>query len=109
MSPAPASRSSRSPLRPEPPRPRLAWAGRPPQPAAARERLLDAASRCVARDGLAVTGIASVADEAGVSRPTVYRYFADRDALVEAALLRAGTVQLARMKARITRYATPEE
>jgi AcrR family transcriptional regulator len=109
MSPAPASRSSRSPLRPAPPRPRLAWAGRPPQPAAARERLLDAASRCISRDGLVATGIASVADEAGVSRPTVYRYFADRDALVEATLLRAGIAQLAKMKAHIAGFSTPEE
>jgi len=109
MSTAPAPRSPRSPLRAEPSRPRLAWAGRPPQPDAARERLLDAASRCIARDGLTATGIAAVADEAGVSRPTVYRYFRDRDALVDAALLRAGTAQLARMKAHIAGFSTPEE
>ena len=108
MSTAPAPRSPRPPLRAEPERPRLAWAGRPPQPEAARERLLDAASRCIARDGLTATGIAAVADEAGVSRPTVYRYFKDRDALVDAALLRAGTAQLARMKAHIARFSTPE-
>ena len=62
------------------------WAGNPPQPDAARERLLDAASRCIARDGLAATSVASVAAEAGVSRPTVYRYFEDRDELVRGAL-----------------------
>jgi AcrR family transcriptional regulator len=109
MSSSPASRPRRSPLRPEPASPRLAWAGRPPQPDAARGRLLDAAARCIARDGLTSTGIASVADEAGVSRPTVYRYFVDRDALVEAALLRAGAAQLAKMKAHIAPFSTAEE
>jgi AcrR family transcriptional regulator len=103
MSPAPTA-----PHR-EPTRPRLAWAGRPPQPEAARERLLDAAARCIARDGLGATGIASVADEAGVSRPTVYRYFEDRDALVEAALMRAGAAQLARMKAHLARFPAADE
>ncbi len=61
------------------------WAGNPPQPAAARQRLIEAAERCIARDGLAATSVASVATEAGVSRPTVYRYFDDRDALVRQA------------------------
>jgi AcrR family transcriptional regulator len=67
-------------------RDRAPWAGNPPHPDAARERLLDAAARCMARDGLAGTTIASVATEAGVSRPTVYRYFEDRDTLVREAL-----------------------
>ncbi len=61
------------------------WAGNPPHPAAARQRLVEAAERCIARDGLAATSVASVAAEAGVSRPTVYRYFDDRDALVRQA------------------------
>lgn len=65
---------------------RLPWGGRPPQPEAARRRLVEAAERCIARDGLAATSVASVAAEAGVSRPTVYRYFGDRDALVRDAL-----------------------
>jgi AcrR family transcriptional regulator len=107
-SPLPSS-SPPSPLRRERDRPRLAWGGQPPQRDAARERLLDAAARCIAREGLAATGIASVADEAGVSRPTVYRYFEDRDTLLEATLRRAGAVLLAEMKALLTRFATPEE
>jgi AcrR family transcriptional regulator len=86
-----------------------AWAGRPPRPEAARERLLDAAARRIARDGVTATGIASVADEAGVSRPTVYRYFEDRDALIEAALLRAGAAQLDRMKLHLVRFSKPSE
>jgi AcrR family transcriptional regulator len=53
---------------------------------AARARLLDAAARCIARDGLSATSIASVATEASVSRPTVYRYFDDRDELIRSTM-----------------------
>ena len=69
---------------------REAWDGDPPQRTAARERLLEVAARCVARDGISGTGIAHVALEAGVSRPTVYRYFKDRDELIRSVLLQAG-------------------
>ena len=69
---------------------REAWAGNPPLPSAARERRLEATVRCVVRNGLAATGVSSVAAEAGVSRPTVYRYFEDRRELVRATLMRAG-------------------
>ncbi|MGB5372827.1 MAG: helix-turn-helix domain-containing protein [Polyangiales bacterium] len=71
-------------------KPREAWAGDPPEPAAARERLLEAAARCIARNGIPATGIAHVALEAGVSRPTVYRYFKDREELIRSVLLQAG-------------------
>jgi len=57
---------------------------------AACERLLDATERCIVRDGLGSLGVAAVASEAGVSRPTVYRYFEDRHALIFATLVRAG-------------------
>jgi len=69
---------------------REAWDGDPPQRTAARERLLEIAAQCVARDGITGTGIAHVALEAGVSRPTVYRYFKDRDELIRSVLLQAG-------------------
>ena len=49
------------------------------------ERILDAALVCIARWGLAKTGLDDVAREAGVSRATVYRAFpGGKDALVEA-------------------------
>lgn len=44
-------------------------------PPATRERLLDAAYRCVARYGIAKTTVDDIAREAKVSRPTVYRQF----------------------------------
>jgi AcrR family transcriptional regulator len=49
--------------------------GAPPLPPATRERLLEAAYRCVARYGIAKTTVDDIAREAKVSRPTVYRQF----------------------------------
>ena len=86
------------------------WAGDPPTlPAAARDRLLDAAVRCIARDGMVGANIATVAAEAGVSRPTVYRYFADQRALVEETLLHAGRDLTERLGARLRRLGAPAE
>jgi AcrR family transcriptional regulator len=99
-------------LRRQPPRPARAraWAGDPPTlHAAARERLLDAAVRCIARDGMPGANIAAVAAEAGVSRPTVYRYFADQQALVDATLLHAGRDLTERLGARLRRLGAPAE
>jgi AcrR family transcriptional regulator len=53
----------------------------------APDRILDAAERCMARYGLRVS-MRDVAAEAGLSRGSVYRYYADRDALVTAVLER---------------------
>jgi AcrR family transcriptional regulator len=103
---------SSQPLRRQPPRARRTrpWAGDPPTlHDAARERLLEAASRCVARDGMAGANVAAVAAEAGVSRPTVYRYFADRQALIEATLMHAGRDLAARLGARLRRFSAPAE
>ena len=49
-----------------------------------QERLLDAAMQCFTQIGIAKTSIQDVARVAGVSRGTVYRYFVDRQALIEA-------------------------
>jgi AcrR family transcriptional regulator len=85
------SHGSHSGAEEEPPsKQREAWDGDPPHRTAARERLLEVAAICVARDGIAGTGIAHVALEAGVSRPTVYRYFKDRDELIRSVLLQGG-------------------
>jgi AcrR family transcriptional regulator len=49
-------------------------------------RVLDATMVCVTRFGVAKTTIDDVAREAGCSRATVYRYFANRPALITAAV-----------------------
>lgn len=55
---------------------------------AARERIVDAALACLDRYGPAKTHVDDVAAAAGVSRRTVYRYFANREELVVTAWLR---------------------
>jgi AcrR family transcriptional regulator len=54
----------------------------------ARERILDAASRCFDRIGVAKTTMADVASEAKVTRTTLYRYFESRDAVIVGVMLR---------------------
>ena len=54
----------------------------------ARDRLLDAAEACLARDGIRRTTVAAVAAEAGLSRAYAYRFFPDKATLVSAALIR---------------------
>lgn len=56
--------------------------------AATRARILVGAEACVRRFGLRRWSMADVASAAGVSRGSVYRYFADREALVDAVLER---------------------
>jgi TetR/AcrR family transcriptional regulator len=48
----------------------------------ARRRLLEAAGRCIVRHGHARIRMGEVAQEAGVARSTVYRYFQTRDELI---------------------------
>ena len=56
-------------------------------PAPARDRLLEATYRCVARYGLAKTTVDDIAREARMSRPTVYRHFpGGRDAILREAV-----------------------
>ena len=61
---------------------------RPIGSAATHDRILDAATQCIRRWGIRRVSMNDVARQAGVSRGSVYRYFADRDALVQAVLER---------------------
>jgi AcrR family transcriptional regulator len=47
-----------------------------------RERIVEAAREAFRRDGIAATPLGDVAAIAGVARPHLYRYFANREALV---------------------------
>ena len=52
------------------------WQGNPPGTEdEARRRIVEAATACLDRVGLAKTSLSDVAAEAGVTRQTVYRYF----------------------------------
>lgn len=52
------------------------------------ERLLDALERCFNQRGFDKTSLTDVAAEAGVSRMTIYRHYANRQALFDAAVIR---------------------
>jgi len=54
----------------------------------ARRRLVEAAGRCIVRRGDTQFRMAEVADEAGVARSTVYRYFSTRGDLIQDLLVR---------------------
>jgi AcrR family transcriptional regulator len=66
-----------------------------------RERILDAAFTAIVSHGLQRTSLEDVAREAGLSRQTVYRYFANKDALVTAVILREEEGFLERMAAAV--------
>jgi AcrR family transcriptional regulator len=68
-----------------PPRPR----GRP-RSAAAHGAILDAAAALIAEGGIGAVTMEAVARLAGVGKPTVYRNWANREALAMAALLKGG-------------------
>ncbi|NTY59113.1 TetR/AcrR family transcriptional regulator [Mycolicibacterium sphagni] len=65
---------------------RKGWGGSPPaDDAEARTRIVDAALRLVDRRGAAQTTVSDIADELGITRRTVYRYFTGTDELFAAA------------------------
>lgn len=67
-------------------------------------QLLDAAEACFERFGIAKTTMEDVARAGGVSRATVYRYFADREALVLASITRRARLNIPRAQAHIQRF-----
>src|SRR5215475_15773339 len=65
---------------------RKGWAGAPPaDDADARKRIVDAALNCIERRGPGQTSLSDVADSLGITRRTVYRYFANTEDLFIAA------------------------
>ncbi|HEX4218466.1 MAG TPA: TetR/AcrR family transcriptional regulator [Acidimicrobiales bacterium] len=64
---------------------RRGWAGSPPtDDQDAKDRIVEAASRCVDRLGSNAFSLSEVANELSISRPTVYRYFPSTDELLSA-------------------------
>ncbi len=65
---------------------RKGWGGSPPtDDAEARKRIVDTALRLVERRGAAQTTVSDIADALGITRRTVYRYFAGTEELFTAA------------------------
>jgi AcrR family transcriptional regulator len=84
------------------------WQGDPPRTEElARERLIAGATRCIERMGVAKTTLSDVADEVGVTRQTVYRYFPNLADLLNA-VADTGTADfVARMQAHLSSAETP--
>jgi AcrR family transcriptional regulator len=90
--------------------PTRGWSGQPPASTEqARERLMDAAIACLQRYGLEKTSMGDIAAAAGVTKPTIYNYFASRDELINGALTRAGIALGERLIAHAQRFATPAD
>ena len=68
-----------------------------------RDRILAAAERCIERHGIRKTTMEDVASEVGMSRPGVYRYFADRDDLLIELISRQARVLVDRAQMFIAR------
>lgn len=62
-----------------------------------RQRIIDAALRCFARDGLHHTSMADLFEEAGTSAGSVYSWFASKDDIIEAAYRGSGTPSAVQM------------
>jgi AcrR family transcriptional regulator len=72
----------------------------------ARERILAAAERCTVRHGIRKTTMDDIASEVGQSRPSVYRYFADRDDLFIELITRHARALLDRTRKSIARQSS---
>lgn len=84
------------------------WNGDPPRTEElARERLVEAATQCIARAGVPKTTLSDVAKEVGVTRQTVYRYFPSLPDLLTAVAETGAADYMARMEAHLASASTP--
>src|ERR1700752_2059941 len=75
----------------------------------ARERILAAAERCIDRHGIRKTTIDDIASEIGLSRTSVYRYFADRDDLLIELITRHGQALLGQARKSCSPQSSPAD
>lgn len=73
-----------------------------------QSRIVEAALRCVKRWGIAKVTLNDIAKEAGVTRPTVYSYFSNRDEVVQFALLQSAYGFAQKLLQHIDAYDSPE-
>ncbi|MGB8790599.1 MAG: TetR/AcrR family transcriptional regulator, partial [Mycobacterium sp.] len=88
------------------PRPSASQSAAPTSTDDARERILAAAERCIERHGIRKTTMDDVACEVGLSRPSVYRYFADRDDLLIELITRHARALLVRARKSVSRQSS---
>ncbi len=76
---------------------------------AAKQTVCDAAIRCFQQYGPQRTSMADIADEAGISRKTLYRLFDDRPTLIEHILNQRLNEMGAGVKSRLRQFKTIED
>ena len=81
---------------------KLRWGDRSPGDVReARDRVLDAAERCLADDGYQRVTMEAIAAEAKISRATLYRYFSSRDEVLSGVVVRDSERYLERIRPRV--------
>ena len=84
------------------------WQGDPPRTEQlARERIIAAATTCIERVGVPSTTLSRVAEEVGVTRQTVYRYFPSLADLLSAVAETGAADFIERMQAHLASFGTP--
>lgn len=84
------------------------WRGNPPRDDdEARQRIIDAAMRCIDLYGPHKTGLSDVATELGITRQTVYRLYPSTDDLLLAVATEAVDVYLDRLAAHVAELTDP--
>ena len=74
-----------------------------------RDIILDVTEKLIYKSGIAATGMDLLVKTAGVSRKSIYRYFADKDALVVAALQRRDIRWMSWFRNAVDQAATPAD
>lgn len=72
-------------------------------------KIVDAAIRCVKRWGIEKVSLNDIAKEAGVTRPTVYSYFENRDEVIRYALLQSAYAFADNALKHIDKFDSPAE
>jgi AcrR family transcriptional regulator len=86
------------------------WQGNPPgTEQEARRRIVEAATACLDRAGLAKTSLSDIAAEAGVTRQTVYRYFPRLADILGAVAIASVEEFAVRMERHLTTFGSPAE
>ncbi len=86
------------------------WQGNPPgTEQEARRRIVEAATACLDRAGLAKTSLSDIAAEAGVTRQTVYRYFPRLADILGAVAIASVEEFAVRMQRHLTTFGSPAE
>jgi AcrR family transcriptional regulator len=86
------------------------WRGDPPRTDdEARRRIIEATTRCVDQYGPRKTGLTDVAEELGVTRATIYRYFRNIEELLKATSLAAADEFVDRLAAHVASLHEPAD